>query len=167
MEVFSILVDKAAFGGLLSGFKIADRLGEELQVTHLLFADDTLVFCNDSRDQLAYLNWILLCFEVISGMKINLEKSLILSVGNVENLDELAFELGCRARALPFTYLGLPLGMRCNSLQVWDGVEESFRKKLALWKRQYISKWGRLTLIKSTFLICRFILCLCFEFQRG
>ena len=31
-----------------------------------------------------------------------------------------------------------------------DGVEERFRKRLALWKRQYISKGGRLTLIKST-----------------
>ena len=30
MEVFSILVDKDAFGGFLLGFKIADRLGEEL-----------------------------------------------------------------------------------------------------------------------------------------
>ena len=78
-------------------------------------------------------------------------KSLILPVGNVENLDELASELGCRTRALPSTYLGLPLGMRHNSLQVWDGVEERFRKKLVLWKRQYISKGGRLTLIKSTF----------------
>ena len=134
----------------MSGFKIANRLGEELQITHLLFADDTLVFYNDSRDQLAYLSWILLWFEAISGMKINLEKSLIMSVGNMENLDELAFELGCRTRALPSTYLGLPLGMRCNSLQVWDGVEERFRKTLALWKRQYISKGGRLTLIKST-----------------
>ena len=57
---------------------------------------------------------------------------------------------GCRTGALPFTYLGLPLGMRCNSIQVWDGVEEMFRKKLALWKRQYILKRRRLTLIKST-----------------
>ena len=30
MDVFSILMDKAAFGGFLSGFKIMDRLGEEL-----------------------------------------------------------------------------------------------------------------------------------------
>ena len=39
--------------------------------------------------------------------------------------------------------------MRCNSISVWDGVEERFRKKLAIWKRQFISKGGRLTLIQS------------------
>ena len=33
---------------------------------------------------------------------------------------------------------------------MWDGVEERMRRRLALWKRQYISKGGRITLIKST-----------------
>ena len=51
---------------------------------------------------------------------------------------------------LPTTYLGLPLGGPFNSLVAWDGVEERSRKRLALWKRQYISKGGRLTLIRST-----------------
>ena len=32
---------------------------------------------------------------------------------------------------------------------MWDGVEERFRKKLAIWKRRFISKGGRLTLIRS------------------
>ena len=32
----------------------------------------------------------------------------------------------------------------------WDGVEEKVRRRLALWKRQYLSKGGRITLIKST-----------------
>ena len=68
----------------------------------------------------------------------------------MENLEDLAMELGCRIGELPLTYLDLPLGMRHNSLQVWDGVGERFKKKLALRKRQYISKRGRLTLIKST-----------------
>ena len=77
-----------------------------------------------------------------------MEKNLILPVGNVENLDDLASELGCRTTARPSTYLGLPLGMRRN-LKVWDGMEERFRKKLVLWKRQYILKGGRLTLIKG------------------
>ena len=56
MEVFSNLVDKAALGGFLTGFNIANRQGEEEQITHLLFADDTLVFCNDTKEQLAYLS---------------------------------------------------------------------------------------------------------------
>ena len=33
---------------------------------------------------------------------------------------------------------------------VWDGVEERFRKRLFMWKRQYISKEGRVTLPRST-----------------
>ena len=80
-----------------------------MQLTHLFFADDTLVFCSDSRDQLAYLSWILLWFKAISGLKINLDKSSILLVGDVENLEVLAAELECRIGTLPSTYLGLPL----------------------------------------------------------
>ena len=45
MEVFSILINKAVEGGFFSGYKLRDRGGNEVQVSHLLFADDTLVFC--------------------------------------------------------------------------------------------------------------------------
>ena len=86
-EVFSIFVDKALQEGFLSGFKIVNREGEEVQITHFLFADDTLVFCKDSNDQLAHLSWILLWFEAFSGLKINLDKSLELAMRNVADLD--------------------------------------------------------------------------------
>ena len=68
----------------------------------------------------------------------------------MENIEELAFELGCNIGRLPTTYLGVPLGMQRQSTSVWNGVEERFRRELAIWKRQYISKGGRLTLIRST-----------------
>ena len=61
------------------------------------------------------LSWILLWFEAIYRLNNNLEKSLILPVGNVENIEGLARELGCQYGTLPTTYLGLPLGVRCNS----------------------------------------------------
>ena len=65
-------------------------------------------------------------------------------------MEELAVELGCRVRSLPSQYLGLPLGVLNRAPYMWDGVEERVRRRLALWKRQYISKGGRVTLIKST-----------------
>ena len=56
-------------------------------------------------------------------------------MGSVENIDDLAMELDCRVGNLPSTYLGLPLGAPFKSVTVWDGVEEWFRRRLAMWKR--------------------------------
>ena len=119
-------------------------------MSHLLFADDTLVFCEDSQDQMVVLSWLLMWFEAISSLSVNLNKSDILPVGRVENAEVLASELGCKVGSLPSTYLGLPLGTPHKSVAVWDGVEERMRKRLALWKRQFISEGGRITLIRST-----------------
>ena len=44
MEALSILINKADGGRVLSGYKLRDRGGNEVQVSHMLFADDTLVF---------------------------------------------------------------------------------------------------------------------------
>ncbi|RVW96170.1 LINE-1 reverse transcriptase-like [Vitis vinifera] len=126
------------------------RRGDGELVSHLLFADDTLVFCDSSQDEMTYLSWLLMWVEALSGLRINLDKSEILPVGRVENLELLALEVGCKVGRLPTSYLGIPLGANHKSVAVWDGVEERFRKRLAKWKRQFISKGGRMTLIRST-----------------
>ena len=64
-------------------------------MSHMLFADDTLVFCEYSQEKMAILTWLLMWFEAISGLSINLNKSEILLVGRVENAEVLASELGC------------------------------------------------------------------------
>ena len=56
------------------------RGGEGVQVSYLLFVDDTLVFCGASKDQLLYLSWILMWFEAMSGLRINPNKSELISV---------------------------------------------------------------------------------------
>ena len=97
-----------------------------------------------------YLKWILLLFEALFSLHINLDKSSIILVGDVESLKVLVQELGCNVNLLPITYPGLPLGARRKSLAVWDNVEEKFYRRLALWKRHYISRGGRITRIRST-----------------
>ena len=71
-------------------------------------------------------------FEAISGLKVNLDKSDLILVGRVENMDDLACELGCKVGSLPSTYLGMPLGAPFNSVVAWDGIEERFYKRLAM-----------------------------------
>ncbi|KAJ9686353.1 hypothetical protein PVL29_015315 [Vitis rotundifolia] len=150
MEVLSVLIRRAVEGGYISGCNIRRGNGPAAIISHLLFADDTIVFCEAKKDYLTYLSWILMWFEAASGLRINLEKSEVIPVGEVEDVAGLAAELGCKAGQLPSVYLGLPLGAPNKSSYMWDGVEERMKWKLALWKRQYISKGGRITLIKST-----------------
>ena len=114
------------------------RSGEGILISHLLFANDILVFCEVSQDQMTYLSWFLMWFEAYSGLRINLEKSELILVGKVHNIADLALELECKAGALPSRYLGLLLRAPFKSVAVWDVIEERFRKKLAMWKRQYI-----------------------------
>ena len=90
-------------GGFLTGYNIKARNGVAMNISHLLFVDDTLVFCKDSEEQMVFLSWILLCFEALSCLRVNMEKSAILPVGEVENIDQLACELGCRVGSLPST----------------------------------------------------------------
>ena len=150
MEAPSSLLKRAVEGKFLYGSRIADRRGEELFISHLLYADDTLLFCEADNDQLKFLSWTLMWFEALSGLRIDLNKSEIIPIGPVVNVEELASELGCGVGSLPTSYLGLPPGVYHKALGVWDSVEMRFRKRLASWKMQYISKGGRLTLICNT-----------------
>jgi hypothetical protein len=83
-------------------------------------------------------------------LRINLGKSKIVPIGEVEDVDFLAHILGCRLGLLPMTYLGLPLGASFKSISIWNGVIEKVEQWLASWKKLYLSKGGRVTLIHST-----------------
>ena len=69
---------------------------------------------------------------------------------SVTNVEELAMELGCKVGKIPTTYLRFPLSAPFKLAVVWDATEERFRRRLSMWKRLYISKGEKLTLIRST-----------------
>ncbi|RVX21872.1 hypothetical protein CK203_001388 [Vitis vinifera] len=109
MEALSCLLSRVREGGFLIGFKVNGRDGERLVVTHLFFANDNLVFCEASYAHMTYLSWLLMWFEIISGLKINLTKSELIPIGKVEDLEKLALELGYKVGVFLITCLGLPL----------------------------------------------------------
>jgi len=63
--------------GFLSGFFVGSRLSEVVNISHWLFAGGTLVFFRANLDHLRYLCVLFLCFEVVSGLKVNLSKSVL------------------------------------------------------------------------------------------
>ena len=77
-------------------------------------------------------------------------KSELVPVGDVLNMDELVAILGCRQSSLPMTYLGLPLGAKFKDRAIWNPILEKMERRLASWKRLYLSKGGKVTLLKST-----------------
>ncbi len=99
METLSRLMDRASSGGYLSGFEVGPGEATPLVVSHLLFADDTLIFCPTDPMQLEHLQAVFSWFEVVSGLKVNLGKSEMVSMGVVPNLEELVEILGCRPRS--------------------------------------------------------------------
>ncbi|KAL6329196.1 hypothetical protein AAG906_014805 [Vitis piasezkii] len=112
MEVLDALIRRVFAEGFLSGCSIRGGRRPTLNISHLFFADDTVVFCEANKEHLTHLSWILFWFETASSLRINLAKSEIIPVGEVDEIDELAVELRCRVGSLPSQYLGLPLGLQ-------------------------------------------------------
>ena len=56
MEALNRLFKRAVEGNRLSSCKVVNRGGEELVVSHLLYADDTLLSREVDKDQLKFLS---------------------------------------------------------------------------------------------------------------
>ena len=150
MGALSRLLDDAVLAGHILVFTVGTRSNTPLMMTHLLFADDTLIFCDATASQIEYLREILASFEAVSMLHINLAKSELVLVGEVSNMGELVALLGCRQCSLPMTYLGLPLGAKFKDRAIWNSILEKIEHRLASWKQLYLPKRGKITLIKST-----------------
>jgi hypothetical protein len=63
MEVLSRMLRKVEEEGLIRGFRAGSNAAEGLCISHLLYADDTILFCDADLDQLVYVRMVLTCFE--------------------------------------------------------------------------------------------------------
>ena len=84
-------------------FHVGNSQCDGLQVLHLLFADDTLIFCRPSESDLEYLRCTLLSFEAMLELEVSLPKSSLITIGEVRNIQYLASFFGCGVIAFRFT----------------------------------------------------------------
>lgn len=90
---------------------------------------------------------ILLILEAVSRLKVNLNKSMVFPLGCISNMEELASIMGCVVESFPTTYLGLPLGAKPTTKRI--PVIERMEKRLSCWKGRFLSKGGKLVLLRS------------------
>ena len=140
MEVLSRLLKKTENGGFLCGFEVGSHRQGGVHISHLLFVDDTILFCDASREQLLYIRMVLIYFEAIMGLKVNVGKSEIALVSDVGNLNALAHTLCCKVGTLPMRYLGMPLRAHYKDASIWNPIIEKMEKRLFGWERLYLSK---------------------------
>jgi len=119
-------------------------------VSHLQFADDTLMVGIKSWSNVRALKAVLILFESISGLKVNFNKSMLFGVNVNDSWFHAATSvMRCKHGRLPFIYLGLPIGGDPRKLQFWYPLVDSIRKRLSGWKCKNLSLDGRLILLKS------------------
>ncbi|XP_071695782.1 uncharacterized protein [Rutidosis leptorrhynchoides] len=146
-EGLNILVKRALANGHLQGLKIGH---DNLNITHLQYADDTIFFGEWNKRNAKYISKLLKCFENISGLKVNFRKSKLYGIGtSTTETEQMACYMNCSAGHTPFSYLGLPIGVPTSHASSWQPIVEKFDKRLSDWAAKSISFGGRLTTIKS------------------
>ena len=107
-DVLSKYIMRAEERGLFKGFLVGKN---RTKVSHLQFVDDTIFFSRASFEELHSLKLILLVFGQLSGLRINLNKSILLGINISQgHTARLASLLECIVFDWPLMYLGLPLG---------------------------------------------------------
>ncbi|XP_077215810.1 uncharacterized protein LOC143850444 [Tasmannia lanceolata] len=141
------LMSKGCCLGLLEGFVIGcDRV----EVSLLQFADDTILFCAPDRKMILNLKATLRCYEFVTGQRSNFRKSSLFAINlPPSEAEEFAKVMGCRLNSLPSLYLGLPLGVGKPGKALWTPIVERIESRLETWKRNLVSKGGRLILVKA------------------
>jgi hypothetical protein len=146
-DVFTRMLVKAARKGHITGFM--SSLYPE-GVLSLQYADDTLLFLKHNSTNASNLKWTMVCFEQLSGMKINYIKSDLMPM----NLDEnetmgYAKIFCCKVDSSPFKYLGVPLHYEKLRRKDIQPVVDKILNRIPGWKGRLMSYGARLVLLRA------------------
>lgn len=102
--------------GLFKGFSVGRNM---ISVSHLQFANDTIIFSDVEHQYINNFKILLKCFERITGLWVKMEKSKLLGLNlSDEEITSFAHSLGCEKENWPLKYLGLLLGGNPEILRI-------------------------------------------------
>jgi hypothetical protein len=88
-----------------------------------------------------------MCFEDMSGLKINFHKSEVIVMGQpLEEQVRIANLLNCKGGSFPFIYLSLPISDRKLSTEQWLFLVRKLSIKIEPWLGKLLTSGGRQTL---------------------
>lgn len=134
-EAFSALLNKAERDEKIHGMVVARQTP---QVSHLFFADDTVLFCRANNREADEIKSIISRYERASGQRINLEKTAITFIPNIqeEKRREICSILGVIEVAQHSKYLGLPTLIGRSKKAVFATIVEKIMQKMKDWKEK-------------------------------
>lgn len=146
-EGLSALIKENERTGRIQGCKIARRAPV---ISHMLFADDTYLYCKAREEDTRNVVDLLRCFQVASGQQVNLNKSSVFFSSNTEVGMRLRVcsVLGVNEAGESSTYLGLPNILGRNKSVLLGYLKEKMRQRIQRWEGSFISKAGEELLIK-------------------
>ncbi|KAL4297182.1 hypothetical protein GQ457_12G013370 [Hibiscus cannabinus] len=121
------------------------------RINHLLYADDCILFIKNSVEEASRMKEVLRLYESSSGQRVNVEKSAIFfSKGTSQaSKDRIQEVLQMREEADLGNYLGLPLLVGKNKINILGFINGRVDKRVLGWTKNLLSFGGRETLIKS------------------
>jgi hypothetical protein len=115
-----------------------------------LYADDVILFCHPTNDDITAVKEILRVFGQASGLQVNYAKSSATLIRCETDEETNAVELlGCPIVELPISYLGIPLTIHKPTAAQLQPLVERMADKLPTWKTRLMQQPGRLALIKA------------------
>ena len=111
VDALASILDLAKRAGHIRG--ICPHLVTPGGLTHLQYADDTIMMVEGSDEDIQNLKFLLLCFQEMSGLKINFHKSEAFATGgDLESQLRAAHMMNCELGSIPIKYLGMPISER-------------------------------------------------------
>ncbi|XP_048490060.1 uncharacterized protein LOC125492014 [Beta vulgaris subsp. vulgaris] len=126
---------------------------ESLKLTHIIFADDLMMFCKGDPHSVALIVRTLKAFTATSGLEASPAKSAIY-FGNVKvNVQYSILRVfGYNKGEFPFHYLGVPITTKKLKRADCDVLVDKILKQIMCWSSRHLSYAARVTLVNSVLL---------------